>query len=64
MEKKIDYSSRYRYVVKDYKYGAKVNLTGFLNDLHTKQLDMIDEAVAKSDLRDAREVLEYIRKKC
>lgn len=31
-----------------------------LNYLHTIQLDMIDEAVNKSDLKEAREVIQYI----
>jgi hypothetical protein len=32
-----------------------------LDELHTIQLDMIDQAVALSDLRDARELIEYIK---
>jgi hypothetical protein len=35
----------------------------FLNELHSMQETYIEEALAKSDLKDAREVLEYIRKK-
>jgi hypothetical protein len=34
-----------------------------LNSLHDKQLDMIDEAVLKSNLRDANEVIKYIMEK-
>jgi len=34
-----------------------------LNDLHSKQLDMIDEVVAKSDLSKANEVIKYIMEK-
>lgn len=32
-----------------------------LNELHTIQLDMIDQAVELSDLRDAQELIEYIK---
>ena len=34
-----------------------------LNELHTMQLDMIDQAVALSDLREAKEIIEWIRSK-
>jgi hypothetical protein len=34
-----------------------------LDDLHTQQMDMIDAAVDASDLRDAKELIEYIRNK-
>lgn len=34
-----------------------------LNHLHNLQLDMIDEALEKSDLSDAKEVLKYIMDK-
>lgn len=33
----------------------------YVDELHQMQLDMIDEAVDVSDLRQAREVLNYIR---
>jgi hypothetical protein len=32
-----------------------------LNELHSIQLDMIDEAVEYSDMSEAREVINYIR---
>jgi len=32
-----------------------------LNELHTIQLDMIDQAVDYSDLSQARDVIEYIK---
>lgn len=32
-----------------------------LDELHQMQLDMIDAAVDYSDLRDARELIEYIK---
>jgi hypothetical protein len=34
-----------------------------LNYLHKTQLEMIDEAVDKSDMREAKEVLQYIMEK-
>jgi hypothetical protein len=34
-----------------------------LNRLHNIQLDMIDEAVEKSDMSDAKEVIKYIMEK-
>lgn len=34
-----------------------------LNELHSMQLDMIDEALEKSNLQEAKEVIEYIRNK-
>lgn len=34
-----------------------------LNYLHDTQLNMIDEAVEKSDLREAKEVIQYIMEK-
>ena len=43
--------------------GGTVNLTEFLNDLHSVQLDCIDEALEKSDLKEANEVITYIKGK-
>jgi hypothetical protein len=34
-----------------------------LNHLHSTQLDYIDEAVSKSDLLDAKELIKYIMEK-
>lgn len=42
---------------------GKVTLTEFLNDLHSVQLDCIDEAVDKSDLSDAKAVIQWIKEK-
>ena len=63
--------SRYRYTLPPYKSitytvkgeGGTVNLTEFLNDLHSVQLDCIDEALEKSDLKEANEVITYIKGK-
>lgn len=38
-------------------------LDRILDDLHTQQLQMIDDAVDRSDLRDAKELIDYIRQK-
>jgi hypothetical protein len=40
---------------------ALVNI--HLNHLHSVQLDMIDEAVLKSDMKESKEVLQYIMEK-
>lgn len=64
-------NNRYRYTNPRYKSitytvgtnNGTVNLTEFLNDLHSVQLDCIDEALEKSDLREAKEVIEYIKAK-
>lgn len=64
--------ARYRYTIPEYKSisytlntngGGTVNLTEFLNDLHTIQLDCIEEALEKSDLKEANEVIAYIKEK-
>jgi hypothetical protein len=38
-------------------------IDSFVNDLHNQQLDYIDQAVEASDLRDAKELIDYIRSK-
>ena len=40
---------------------AMINI--HLNHLHSVQLDMIDEAVNKSDLREANDLIKYIMEK-
>lgn len=32
-----------------------------LDELHTMQLDMIDQAVEQSDLREAKEIIDWIK---
>lgn len=62
---------RYRYINPHYKSitytvndgSGTVNLTEFLNDLHSTQLDYIDAALEKSDLREANEIIAYIKGK-
>lgn len=38
-------------------------IDSLLNELHSQSLDMIDEAVERSDLRQAKELIEHIRNK-
>lgn len=38
-------------------------ITSVLSDLHATQLDMIDEAVERSDMADAKAVIEFIMQK-
>lgn len=40
---------------------AMINI--HINHLHSVQLDMIDEAVDKSDLKEAKQVIQYIMEK-
>jgi hypothetical protein len=40
-----------------------IMITIHLNHLHSVQLDMIDEVVEKSDMKDAKEVIKYIMEK-
>lgn len=64
-------NKRYRYTNPHYKSvtytigngNGTVNITEFLNDLHTIQLDCIDEALEKSDLKEANEVIKHIMEK-
>ena len=64
--------SRWRYSPPAYKSisytvnnvgGGTVNLTEFLNDLHSIQLDCIDDALEQSDLKEANEIIAYIKGK-
>jgi len=56
---------------KKYAYYAPLNVGNLkqiaiqvhLNYLHRVQLDMIDEAVEKSDMKEAKEVIDYIMEK-
>ena len=59
---KRDYSMRYRYHVPTYRMEVK-KVPQLLGILHGMQLDMIDEAVLKSDMSDAKSVIKYIMEK-
>ena len=62
---------RYRYTNPHYKSitytvpsnSGTVNITEFLNELHSIQLDCIDEALEKSNLKEAKDVIAYIKAK-
>lgn len=54
--------ARYRYSLPDYKK-EPIKLTDFLNELHSVQLDYLDEALENSDLKEAKEVIAYIKGK-
>lgn len=62
---------RYRYVHPHYRSitytvndgSGTVDLTQFLNQLYSTQLDYIDEALEKSDLKEANDVIAYIKGK-
>ncbi len=65
-------ASRYRYTIPSYRSitytvngesQGTVDLTGFLNELHDIQLDCIDEALEKSNLKEANEIIAYIKGK-
>lgn len=58
------YTIKYTYSQPTYsKYTQRVILTEFLNELHSMQLDMIDEALEKSDLKQANDVIAHIKGK-
>jgi glutathionylspermidine synthase len=38
-------------------------IDAMVNELHTMQLDMIDEALDKSDLKQANDVINFIKEK-
>jgi len=46
-----------------YRMNNRVIIDQFLDELHSKQLDYIDEAVDKSDLSDAKAVIQWIKEK-
>jgi hypothetical protein len=60
MNKKYMYSIKWK---QPYTMTKPEIICTLLNDLHSTQLDMIDEAVEKSDLRQAKEVIDYIKNK-
>ncbi len=46
-----------------YRMNNRVIIDQFLDELHSIQLDYIDEAVDKSDLSDAKAVIQWIKEK-
>lgn len=51
----------YRYTIFHTSKGWMIKET--LNLLHAQQLDMIDEAVEKSNLQQAKDLIDYIKNK-
>lgn len=47
----------------DKKHFEQALINCLLRDLHNQQLDMINEVVDKSDMREANEVIKYIMEK-
>jgi hypothetical protein len=45
------------------KYFERVLIDCLLRDLHNQQMQMIDLAVEKSEMREAKEVIKYIMEK-
>jgi hypothetical protein len=57
----MDYSNQY-YKSARYSLNRKRQIIdAIVNNLHNTQMEMIDEAVDRSDLREAKEVIDYIR---
>lgn len=55
-----DYSPKNYYAAQSFSRKRQI-INAQLDELHTMQLDMIDQAVDYSDLRDAQEIINYIR---
>ena len=58
-----DYSARPKSITMNVRSLKDIMIELHLNYLHKTQLDMIDEAVLKSDMSDAKEVIKYIMEK-
>jgi hypothetical protein len=58
-----DYSARPKSITMNVRSLKGIMIELHLNYLHKTQLDMIDEAVLKSDMSDAKEVIKYIMEK-
>lgn len=46
-----------------YRSNNRIIIDKFLDELHNIQLDFIDEALEKSDLKEANDVISYIKGK-
>jgi hypothetical protein len=58
-----DYSQgNYKVFYKSFNRKRQV-IDAMVNDLHNMQMDMIEQALEKSDLREANEVINYIKGK-
>lgn len=59
----MDYSKNPPYSRITYTVNKRVIIDKLLNDLHTIQLDYIDDALENSDLKEAKEVISYLKAK-
>jgi hypothetical protein len=59
----MDYRPKYNYYEVNVNNLKQIVVQLHLNRLHSYQLDMIDEAVNKSDLTQANEVIKHIMEK-
>ena len=59
----MDYNSYPKYSRITYKINNRVVIDKLLNDLHSMQLDYIDESLEKSDLSQANDIINMIRSK-
>ena len=57
----MDYSNQYYRINKISLNRKRQIINHIVDDLHTMQLDMIDQAVEYSDLREASEVINHVR---
>ena len=59
----MNYNQNKNYSRITYRVNNRIVIDNLLNDLHIMQLDYIDEALEKSDLSDAINVINMIRSK-
>lgn len=59
----MNYNQNQKYSRITYKVNNRVIIDKLLNDLHSMQLDYIDEALEKSDLSQANDIINMIRNK-
>ncbi len=57
----MDYSNQYYKSTKYSMNRKRQIIDAIVNNLHNTQMEMIDEAVDRSDLQAAKEVIDYIR---
>lgn len=59
----MNYNQNQKYSRITYTVNNRVIIDKLLNDLHSMQLDYIDEALEKSDLSQANDIINMIRNK-
>lgn len=66
MKDKLNYSVRWTQAygrVQSANWSKRQVVNSFVDELHSMQLDMIDEAVSNSDLKEANTLINYVKKK-